>query len=118
MEYHGANTNLFSDRLKLLLVGMLFLCDFLNSRDSLCEEILQENNVTRSGSKFCTIHTNRTVGNVNKLIVPIVSHKLNNLKPLCKVERLLCRGYVYSLVKFILALAVYRSSDVTGRIKG
>ena len=33
-----------------------------------------------------TVDANGTVWNVHELIVPIISHKLNNLKPLCKVE--------------------------------
>ena len=54
---------------------------------------------------------------MNEAVIPLVAHKLNNLEPLCKVERLLCGGNVDSLIKIIFTLTVNRSGNITGGIE-
>ena len=73
MEYYRANANLLCNSLTLCLVGMLVLCDLLNSCNSLGKEILKKNYITRSGSKLRAVYGYGAIGNVNELIVPFVT---------------------------------------------
>ena len=54
---------------------------------------------------------------MDKLVIPVVAHKLNDLEPLCKMQALTCRCDIYALVKVIRLLAVDRSCNITGRIQ-
>ena len=54
---------------------------------------------------------------MNKLICPVIAHKLHNLEPLSKMEALTVGGNINTFVEVIGALSVNRRGNITGRIQ-
>ena len=54
---------------------------------------------------------------MNKLVVPIVPHKLNDLEPLRKVQTLSCGRNIDCLIEIIFFFSVNRSGNIARRIE-
>ena len=89
VEHNRADSDSLRN-LVLVFKGGILLLDYLSDLfDSHCEEILQQNNVSAPRRELFAVDADRTVGDVYKLVVPVVAHKLDNLEPLTEVQYLL-----------------------------
>ena len=70
-----------------------------------------------TGGKLAAVQRNQTERHMNQILVPIIAHFMNDLKPLCKMQVLVKRSQINALVKIVGFLAVKRRSDISGCIK-
>ena len=70
-----------------------------------------------TGGKRAAVQRNQTERHMNQILVPIIAHFMNDLKPLCEMQVLVKCSQINALVKIVGFLAVKRRSDISGCIK-
>ncbi len=118
VEHDRADADRFRDLVLVLKIGVLLIHDLAHLLDGEAEEVFEEHDVAGSRRQLRAVHGNRSVGDVDDVLRPLIAHQLEHLLELREVQALLCGRDVDRLVEVIRLLAVDRRSDIARVIDG
>ena len=116
-EHHRANADIFGNRRFVVKTFRFFVQYGAGFFHGFVEDVFQKHDLSFAGAHCAVFHRNHAESDVLQILVPVVTHKFNDLKPLLKVQILLISHNVQAFIKVVSFLAIKRRGKVARGVK-